>query len=234
MEKNKVVVDFYIDLQRSLWKKIDSFPTIVVGGSYGLELTFPEYPQNAESDIDLFINIPYKYKDQIITVLIEKYPQCIVSEIPYSHIKGQFLRVIIFDHQGYKFDLIFYTGTIENLIKNTCSSISKLYYTLIGYEFCLVQRKDIQSSVIAIKSKKCFVDLDKATMAHLIKIEKKCADFGLTLITEPHDMIMDEIGIHNKNNWYNDNEKIVFKKVYASPDYYSSKLEKPYIDKNVI
>ena len=65
MEKNKVVVDFYIDLQRSLWKKIDSFPTIVVGGSYGLELTFPEYPQNAESDIDLFINIPYKYKDQI-------------------------------------------------------------------------------------------------------------------------------------------------------------------------
>ncbi|MCP3899170.1 MAG: hypothetical protein GY707_05600 [Desulfobacteraceae bacterium] len=166
---------------------------ILIGGSYAYSKTL-ELDWNGK-DIDVFILIPRMESWALQNILRLVFDEVYVfdqeakhndnfmqNKANYYKIPGQWKRVIAYKN-SMMYDLIFVDTFKDDLLDNTGSTISKLYYEItfnITNPLTLYYGANYLDTIK--REKKCYIEMDQCTEAYASKIEKLCKQLNLELI----------------------------------------------------
>ena len=163
---------------------------VYIGGSYSYSKEL-DIKWNMK-DIDVFILIPRMESWALVNILnmifdnvhtfefdfSKDVQKALKNKAEYYKIDNQWKRVVC-NSYGIEFDLIFVNNTINDLLKNTGSSISKLYHKITYKDNKMILIPESKTVLkYLIQTKYCLIKREQCTDAYASKIIDLCNKLG--------------------------------------------------------
>jgi len=163
---------------------------ILLGGSLGLEIAFPQFKQFKTSDIDIFIlgnYMPPKVREEVLsnitnTFLDKEHLSILDADYVDSKLPKQFGRTV-YTINGTKVDFIFLNTSREILVSKTSSSIGRMYMARSADSGIYSLIEEARDDYDLIREGKCHYVPKDCTFSHLTKLKVRCKHYGLEMIT---------------------------------------------------
>lgn len=163
---------------------------ILIGGSYAYSKAL-DLEWNGK-DIDIFILIPRMESwalQNILNLVFDEVhvfdsernnPKFMDNKANYYKIEGQWKRVIAYKN-SMMYDLIFVNTCPRDLLKDTGSTISKLYYKL-NYDNREPLKLFDKAPLLFLETKSNYINMDMCTEAYASKVKKICKQLDIKVL----------------------------------------------------